>query len=207
MQADRPERSDVLRALNHTGASSKRPRFAAYTCCESLPSCDECFLRRLKEAMGIATDNSHKCRGKCCDWNYDDSKAWKSDAASLETHKNFPRTSIEDVTFPRGREVLMKENHIPPCEQSGEWLSDGVNVTLKHLVSEVWNDNEGRAYLHSMAISTAQQNTVVEESRKRKSDDLYTAQDVTPYLWAKYGLDIFIDCPMHCKSNTFTFYP
>lgn len=220
--ADRPERNEILRTLSHQGVSSKRFRYAAYTDAEKLPPCKQCFRSMLEDVLNDNGSMSNECSDedvvpagatrlckRCCNFEYCKGEAWER---SAPLRANYPNNMTEDtrnkIGAPEGREVMPGIKYVEPREQSFEWMTKGVNVTLEELERGNWvkaNAN-GDDYLHSFALNDSLRATVVAEGLargvKRKAGELYTTKDVLPAIWSKgYDLRSFIDCPMHCEFS------
>ena len=205
--ADRPERDEILATLGHAGLSSKRFRHTAYTNKKYLPSCNKCLSDLLASVLG--SKESHKATpipacNQCCNWNYVDGRAWHKSAHKIQT---YPTTitdkARESIGVPAGRDIGKQggTTYIEPKEQTFDWLKQGAELTLEEVANENWSETEGKAFLHSMAISNNQAEAIVKEgTRKRKAEELYSPNDdVIPAIWSKgYNMNIFIDCPMHC---------
>ena len=204
---DRPECGEILRLLGHTGLSSKRFRYAAYPDTNVLPSCSKCFSGLLHsilkskeshEATEIATCN------KCCNWKYAHSDVWRRAARKLQSYlTSISKESQESVGIPKGREIGVASGvtYVEPIELNCSSLKQGAELTMEEVGNGHWTATQSKAFLKGMAIRDQQAAAIVEEGKKRKADQLYTPNvEAIPSIWSKgYGLDTFIDCPMHCR--------
>ena len=205
--ADRPERHEILRTLNHSGLVAKRFRYAALTDAAKLPSCDTCFGIMLLDVIQNRAVEGSRCR-RCCNWDYSAdvrSAAWKSSAPLPEKYPRKMTTNCDADSFPENREVGHHVTYIKPQEQSFEWLKKGAELALEEFANGTWTAPQTKSYLNSMGVATETCDRIVDEGkkrqqgRKRKAEELYTPEDdVLPAIWSKgYDMEQWIECPMH----------
>ena len=211
VMGDRPEGHDIQRTLSHSGLSSKRMRYAAYTDPAVLPSCDQCLgdmLHSIISDFDGQDGENRQCR-KCCNWEYSDRPAWKKCAPRP---KNYPETITDEsrssIEVPENREVGPTVQYIKPHEQTFSWLKHGVDLTMAEVSNGNWTKTHGHCYLQSLAVSNVEAKIMIEEAarrkKKRKARELYTQQDIIPTIWLMgYAMRDFIDCPMHCELHSF----
>lgn len=227
--ADRPERSEIIRALSHTGLTSKRFRYAAYGSASDLSPCDDCLAKMVRNVVQNSLIlNVDECasRSKCCNWNYKDGSSWKSVSPRPRTYpEKVSEHSKATIGVPDGRDVepgLTK--YIKPHKQDFEWMTAGAELTLKEVSEGNWLLGEADEYLRSFAICTEvadeikaegkrrneRRKEIEEENRqrgvKRKADEMYDtpSDSVLPAIWSKgYDISIFIECPMHREYHRF----
>jgi len=206
LQADRPERNDILRTLGHKGTNAKRARYTAYTDPDVLPACDGCLVKMIRDFNNHSNDGlmepATNCR-HCCNWSYTDGPAWRSSRAAA-VPRSYPRNvsqgTCERFGIPENRTIGGELTHMPPQEQTFSWLEQGVRVSLEEVSENKWTETQCKEYLKAIGTSGALSDEVIAESRKRKADQLYTPRDVVPAMWTRgYDMHSFIDCPMHRK--------
>ena len=199
MSADRPERSELLHILGHTGTTTRRWRFSAYINQEKLPSCKICLTTRLddiqKKNDDVSTDG---CR-HCCNWNYNS----RCRHIQYEKPKLYPKTKHPtSPQAPRERDVN-NLTYLEPVEQTIEWLKMGCRFCFHNVFYSTWNLGVAKEYMRSLGVTHAFSRKYVISTAKQLLAEQPNHPDPSstlkfPPLWEiNIKMDQYIDVPMH----------
>ena len=179
--ADRPERSEIIRALSFKGISTKRFQYAAHVRdTAKLPACNKCFADMVSNVYNDdCSRDISGCKG-CCNWHFsDDRHVWQSGKSSWKyvslQPENYPmsvsQSLLDTIGIPDGREVDPKlAPYIKPHEQDFKWMKNGAELALAEVSEGNWGKTQARQYLKSMGICTQVEDDIVQlgENRHKK---------------------------------------
>lgn len=201
--ADTPERNSLLGTMN-LGLYGLRSKWAGLVNSKYLPSCDSCFSKMVRIALGELEINESYCGycSRCCGWDYTaNTRAIQYDKTS---NTKYPSASSDsnDIVVPPKRAV--SERHLLPVSQSFEWLMTVLRFAFNELVVGPWSKtgmHSAQRYLQTCGISQKTQDKLL-ECVKRYDDDELTLEEAEvefiPYiLRSGYEIKIFLDTGMH----------
>ena len=168
--ADRPERNEITYTSQWTGTCTKRFMWAAYICSRFLPSCEHCYLRRIKVLLGLtqrSPQGGEQHCTLCCDWNFNapDSAAWKKTSSDLGKIFGINASSGEPkypneasrfdsslTPFPEGRS-LPERSHLRPMQQLFDNLKKAVTLAFEQVAIGNWYQYNFAAYLKGCGVN------------------------------------------------------
>eukprot|EP00986_Skeletonema_menzelii_P019205 scaffold27132_cov183-Skeletonema_menzelii.AAC.3 len=218
--SDRPERNH-LTFTSLLGNFGKRFGWAAFCCEKSLPSCTQCFQKRINSMLGVVDNSTYIC-DVCADWDYNNSEAlaWKNGSSVEIVFKShakgaevYPTTNSTQI-IPVGRE-LPEQSHIRPQRQTFEWLIAGIKVAFSMVAMGRWYKFHSDSFLSTFGINKearngcynaakSANNELKELSEAEKNVQLramletkrLVAMGAVPAVWVLCSLSKFLDVPM-----------
>ena len=185
--ADRPERNE-LTYTSQLGTFTKRFMWAAYTDRSTLPSCQHCYMRRIKVLLGIISRSQGATHcSSCCDWNFNtpNSEGWKNSSSDLgkifginssSREPNYPNsTSNTDLCqcvttpFPESRR-LPEISHIRPIQQNFDDLKKAVVLAFQQVASGSWFRYNFNTYLRGCGVNEHARNQAYTAAREANKE-------------------------------------
>lgn len=197
-----------------------------------MPSCEKCVRRMTRYVLNIKdgkeVDNLGSTCDHCCDWSFEDRKAWKG---AWPVPDKYPSTPLDKalmdevgLVWPTNREVPVGI-YIKPMKQTFPWLIAGVKVATLALATRTWNKGETAAYLSTFAVSTKViatgvipyadnlYNSIVKQRQNQREEWAMHLKEwlttaslvkhrIIPALWNQDAVELFrfIELPMHQVS-------
>jgi len=222
--SDRPERSCIT-FTSLMGAFGRRFQYAAFCDEALLPSCSNCYKRRICSMFGVDINNVPVCPF-CCDWDYDknpNSEAWKQSCSLskvfAKTKKGadaYPNVSPPS-TFTAEDRSVPEMSHLRPKKQTFKWLISGIKAAFVMTAYGVWFKYMLDSFLRSFGINKEAREKVYasaiqaketlkglnEEERENALSTITTTQSlvtqgIVPRSWVcGVGISKFIEVPMH----------
>ena len=202
--ADRPERNSLNHILGHAGTTTKRWKYTAYVNQHTLPSCHECFVKRLRAFGNSSTankdrsNNVDRCR-KCSNWNF----LSKSRTIQSFLTDKYPRIQQPDSPIPPEGRHVVDTQCLGPKEQNYDWLKQGCRFCFHNVFHKVWNKSISDEYMQSLGLSkNFNREYVVNKAQQlfeQNPEHLNPSATMEfPPMWnGSSDLDQHIDTPMH----------
>jgi len=201
--ADTPERNSLLGTMN-LGLYGLRSKWAGLVNSKYLPSCNSCFTKMVRIALGELEINESYCGycSRCCGWDYTAiTRAIQYDKTS---NTKYPSVSSDsnDIAVPPKRAV--SERHLLPVSQSFEWLMTVLRFAFNELAVGPWSKtgmHSAQRYLQTCGISQKTQDKLLECVTRYDDNELTLEEadvEFIPYiLRSGYEIKIFLDTGMH----------
>lgn len=204
IQNDHPERINNTQTMQK-GTYHKRWGYSCEFFTE-IPSCRDCFLKRLNEVVDhqheYTNGNSDKACSNCADWwNEFDS----NEQGWFEKPKDYPvNKSSESPDYPDGRDVDANSKLLPPCKLSFPFLKKAFDFAIHNCLVKKrrWSDKNLNAYLRTCCFHGGLIDSIMEAIKEVRGKALKQDDIIPPGLWNKFEeltLDLaqFVDTPMH----------
>jgi len=175
-----------------------------------VPSCADCFLRRLKTVVNHTDElnghDDHSTCEECADWFTDLSNkvGW------FEPEKQYPRKKCPDSPeAPEGRDVCSGNNPLlPPCILSFPFLILAFRFALHNALAQItdkrymWNETKFRAYLRACCFNCSLISNMWHAVTRARMYEVGKHEILPPPLWHQFEqlnlqLSDFVDTPMH----------
>lgn len=203
IQNDNPERRNNTQTLN-IGKIHKRWKYSCQLT-NAIPSCRNCYLRRLAKVVDHGLDFHEDQSGKCStcgDWwlDFDNKKSW------FEKPKDYPKKKCANSpTAPMNRDINNMEKYLKPVELTFDFLTTAYNFALHNHMHCLWNKGQFDAYLNTCCFHgglVAAMKEAVEAVQEKHGSMASVEHIQPPEVWKKYkelklDLDEFADTPMH----------
>ena len=203
VSADRPERSSLNQILGHTGNSSKRWMFSELIERAYLPSCSQCFKKRLNKLKDIPSLlHSRSICKKCCDWEMNDKKV----RCFFKFPVNYPTKKHPfSPAAPLGRDIVDENKSfkkLPPVEVNYTHLVEASHFAFWNYIHGTWNKGTIRSYLRLVSINGDTIENIIKFADCNKDnlpiEHTFLNTLPIPCMWRScFRLEQCIDTPMH----------
>ena len=203
VSADRPERSSLNQILAHSGSSSKRWMFSELIERAYLPSCSQCFQKRLNKIKDIPLllqRRSH-CK-KCCDWEMNENKV----RCFFNFPENYPTKKHPcSPDAPLGRDIIDTKKLIKklsPVQVNYTHLVKASRFAFWNYIHGTWNKGAIRSYLRLVSINGETIENIIKFADCNKVNlpiqHTFLSSIPLPCMWrSTFRLEQCIDTPMH----------